>query len=606
MVNKHGISFIPVQNPYTKYKVMAPKNFIEVSFEVANKVGGIYQVLKSKNQYMQQKYGENYLTIGYYNEEQAAEDFAPREENPFEEIFEELAQNHGIKCRYGVWKVPGEPKTILIDPKNLEKPVDEIKKYLWEKHGIDSLNTGSEFDDPIKWSYSVGKLLEKIENKKDQEIVVQLHEWLSGSAQFYNDLPTVFTTHATVSGRALSNSNHNLKGMIEKNQEITNEKIEELGIKAKHQIEKESAHEAEVFTTVSQSTGKEAELLLDKKPDIILPNGLNLDEFPTLGELSHQHKKEKQKMLRFLRAYFKPYYNVDLENDPRIIFTSGRYEYRNKGLDIFIEALSKINKEEGEDLYVFIFVPSDTKREKSEVIENLSLYTELEDYIEKKIGELEDEMLNSITSSRSILQDLSESINKDRKEIENLQKNFRTKNKDKPPLTAYELNYSDDEILNKLREEGLTNSEDDRVKVVFYPKYLSVGDKMLSMNYEDAVKATTAGIFPSYYEPWGYTPVETAASGALSITTDLAGFGQYLKDKTDSRERKGIRIIERENVSDKESVDQLAEIIENISNYTKTEITERKHNARKLAQLTSWQKLGEKYIQAHKKAVDQK
>lgn len=584
---------------------MAPEKFIEVSFEVSNKVGGIYQVLKSKTSKMQDYYGENYLTIGYYDKNNAATDFAPRGENPYEYIFAELEKELGIKCRYGAWNIPGEPKTILIDPSGLKKPVDEIKKEMWEEYGIDSLNTGPDFDEPIKWSYCVGKLLQKIAKNTDQETVVQLHEWLSGPAQFYNDLPTIFTTHATVLGRALSNSDHDLNQIVE-NKTIEDQKAEELGVKPKHQVEKTSAEQADVFTTVSENTGKEAEKILGTKPDKILPNGFNVEQFPSLEELSYQHKKKKKQMKQFLRAYFKPYYDVDLENDPRILFISGRYEFRNKGIDLFIDALSEVNEKEGEEFFVFIFVPTDVKREKPEIMENLSLYDELEDYIDNKITDIKEKMLNTITSAKPLTPELEKTLEKDKQELENLENNFHAKKGQKPPLSAYELNYAEDEILERLYEKDLHNNKGDRVKVVYYPTYLSVGDKMLSMNYKDAVVASTAGIFPSYYEPWGYTPVETAANGALSITTDLAGFGQFLQEKTSKDERKGIEVLERKNKNDEDAKHELAQKIENIIDYSKTEITERKHNARRLAQMTSWEKLGKNYKEAHEKALKNK
>jgi len=151
-------------------------------------------------------------------------------------------------------------------------------------------------------------------------------------------------------------------------------------------------------------------------------------------------------------------------------------------------------------------------------------------------------------------------------------------NRTKPlPLCAFDLNYGQDEILSALWDNGLRNREQDRVKVVFYPTYLSVGDRLLSMDYNDFIVASSAGIFPSYYEPWGYTPVETAANGALSITTDMAGFGKFLQDKTEEDERKGIKVLEREGRSDEVVAEDLAEMVEDFVTYPKTEITERKH-----------------------------
>jgi glycogen(starch) synthase len=581
---------------------MAPDNLIEVSFEVANKVGGIYQVLKSKSSKMNDFYGDHYLAIGPYDEEAARSDFAPRKDHPYEDVFEELREK-GIECYYGVWTVSGSPKCILVDASGMERDVDDIKTEMWEKYDIDSIKTGRDFDEPVKWSYAVGLLIDRLEDKKlEGDTVVHLHEWLSGPAMFNFNSPKVFTTHATVLGRALSNSDFNLRGAVEEGN-VDDSKASDFGVKAKHQMEKTAAEKADVFTTVSQTTGEEAEAVLDVKPDKILPNGFNVEEYPSLEELSYNHKKKKEEFKSFLQAYFEPYYDVNLEEDPRILYTSGRYEFHNKGMDVLIEALSRINEKEGDDFFVFIFVPSDVKGEKLEVLENISLYEELEDYIDSVMPHIRENLLNSITSGEEPSAGL-EDVLKGTRKLESLEANFHTKKDKTPPLSAFDLNYDNDEILEALWEKGLKNREEDRVKVVFYPTYLSIGDKLLSMDYNDAIVASSAGIFPSYYEPWGYTPVETAANGALSITTDLAGFGQYLKENTQDYERKGIRVLERHNREEGEVADDLAEMIDEIVGYSKTEITERKHNARKLAQMTSWKKLGENYREAHEKALE--
>jgi len=579
---------------------MAPENFIEVSFEVANKVGGIHQVLKSKAGEMQKQYGDNYITVGFYNEEKATEEFAPREDHNLTQIFEKLEEK-GIKCYYGVWSIPEDPKCILVDATEMEKPIDEIKKELWEEYGINSINAGQDFDEPVKWSYAVAELVKELKKNMEGETVLQAHEWLSGPAILKSDLPSVFTTHATVLGRTLSSSDYDLVEAVEKD-DISQKLAEKKEVESKHQVEKASAEQADVFTTVSKNTGQEAEAVLNVKPDKILPNGFNVEDFPSLEELSYQHKEKKETVKEFLRAYFKPYYDVDLDNDPRILFTSGRYEYHNKGLDVFIESLSKINKREGDDVFVFILVPSDIKQQKMEVVENVSLYKELESYIDSIMPDLKKKLLNEITSGQDAEKRL-DLVEKGENELKSLQENFRAKQGDKPPVSAFDLNYPEDEILTALYQNGIRNREDDRVKVVFYPTYLSVGDRMLSMSYNDFLVASSAGIFPSYYEPWGYTPVETAANGALSVTTDMAGFGKFLLENTEEENRKGIKILERENKTEEEAAEQLSDVLEEFLSYSKTEITERKHNARRLAQLTSWEKLSKNYLEAHKMAI---
>lgn len=567
-------------------------NLVEVSFEVSNKVGGIYQVLKSKSCKMQEYYGDGYLTVGYYDEESAREDFAPRE-NPYNEIFERL-EEEGIECYYGVWDIDSKPKTILVDASGLEKDVNELKEEYWEKYDVDSIEAGNDFNDPLKWGYAVSRLIQELE--KENDFVAHLHEWLSAGPVFNVDSPTVFTTHATVLGRALSNSEYDLMNMVE-NKSVDQGLAGDLGVKEKHTFERAAAKEADVFTTVSDITGREAEQVLGVKPDKILPNGFNIEDYPSLEELSVNHKREKENVIEFIQAYFEPYYSVDLENDPRIFFTSGRYEYHNKGFDLLIEALGEVNERPGDDIFFFFFVPSGVKGPNMEVLENKSLYRELESFVDENLTNIRKNLLDAVTSNEDPLDAISKQL--DSQELESLKSNFHSKKGGRPPMNAFDLNYEGDDILEALEREGLKNRESDRAKVIFYPTYLSVGDKLLSMDYEEAVVASSAGFFPSYYEPWGYTPVETAANGALALTTDLAGFGRFLEKNTGSEDRKGIRVLDRHKFDREQAVEKLALAVEDFATYNKTEITERKHNARKLAQMTSWENLAENYRDAH-------
>lgn len=582
---------------------MPPENLVEVSYEVGNKVGGIHQVIRTKASSMKDFYGDGYFTVGYYDEEKARDEFAPRECPVYLSRVLEKLESEGIKCHCGVWRVSGSPHCILIDPEGMDRDLDEVKSRLWDEYDVDSLDAGEEFDDPVAWSYAAGRFVNELEKELEEDTVVHLHEWLSGPAMLEVSSPVVFTTHATVLGRALSNSDYDLHGAV-KDGNVPESLATDYGVSPRHQLEKAAARESDVFTTVSDFTAMEAEAVLDVEPDMVLPNGLNIAEFPSLEELSYQHKEKKDEMKEFLQAYFEPYYDIDLENDPRILFISGRYEFHNKGIDVFLDALSEVNKNEGEDFFVFFFIPSDVSGVSQEVLENMSLFQELEDYVESLIPQVRTTLLNSLTSEEDAGENLKQLVEGTAADVEPLKRSFHERMKKNPPLAAHDLNYGGDRILEKMEQEGLNNSKDDRVKVVFYPTYLSVGDKLLSMSYTDAITACSAGIFPSYYEPWGYTPVETAAHGALSVTTDLAGFGQFLVDNTDEEDRKGIRVLERDNVTYGEAVQELAGMIEDTISYSKTEITERKHNARRLAQMTSWEKLADNYVEAHEKAVE--
>ncbi|MFB6147727.1 MAG: glycogen/starch synthase, partial [Candidatus Nanohaloarchaea archaeon] len=399
---------------------MSSDNFIEVSYEAAHKVGGIYQVLKSKAGRMKDFYGDDYYTIGFYDPDSAADEFAPRECPP--ELEQLKKAENGIEIHCGVWRVEGQPKCILVDASEMEKSADEIKEELYEEHGIDSINAGQDFNEPVRWSYAAGKVVSALEQGVEGDTVVQLHEWLSGPAMMNYDAPTVFTTHATVLGRTLSNADYDLDRLIEEDA-VEDSMAEEHGVKAKHQTEKMAAGESDVFTTVSKVTGREAEAVLGVEPDMILPNGFNVREFPSLEELSYQHKKKKQEMKEFLRAYFEPYYDVDLEDDPRILFISGRYEFHNKGIDTFIDALAELNEQDGDDFFVFFFVPTDVNQVKPEVLENMSLYQELEDYVDSVTPRMRSSLIDALTSGSDPGESVKEVVEKSSGNWESLQQN---------------------------------------------------------------------------------------------------------------------------------------------------------------------------------------
>ena len=273
--------------------------FFEVSWEICNKVGGIYTVIKSKVAQMMKQYKRLYM-VGPYVAKKAAAEFQqmPPPDN-LKVIFEEL-KKEGIECYFGQWIVKGKPSTILIDFSKFMQHKDGIKSHLWDKFKIDSLSAGGDYDEPLVWSWAVGKLLEKISSSWGcPQMVGQFHEWLSGSALIYlkdKGLPvaTVFTTHATILGRTLAGSERPLYDILDKidpDQEAKN-----YGVAAKHGVEKVSAQQADVFTTVSAITGLEAEYILGRKPDHLLPNGLDFDKLPDLEEIPTKHAVYKNKI----------------------------------------------------------------------------------------------------------------------------------------------------------------------------------------------------------------------------------------------------------------------------------------------------------------------
>ncbi|MBN2251145.1 MAG: hypothetical protein JW724_03610 [Candidatus Altiarchaeota archaeon] len=585
----------------------------EASWEVCNKVGGINTVIKSKIPRIVKHYKGNYFLIGPYFPDKALREFevgVPAEK--LQKIFEEL-QKEGIICHYGKWLVPEKPKTILIDYRNYASKRDEIKARLWESCRIDSLGTEyHDYDEPMVWGEAAGRLLERIYREYDHRIVAQFHEWLSGGALLYlkrnkSPIATVFTTHATVLGRTLAGNNVDLYTILDR---IDPEKeAYRWGVAAKHQTEKASALECDVFTTVSGITGMEAKHFLKRAPDVLLYNGLDMSEYPTFEEVSIKHKLYKGKMKSFIEYLFFPYYSFDLDNT-LIYFLSGRYEFHNKGIDVFIKSLGKLNRTLKETrsrktIIACICVPRDYIRIKPEIVENRAYYFDIQESVRDNIEGAERRIVRFMISKGSVTE--KDLFNKEllfsvKKKI------FRFKRKGTPALCTHDIPGEEkDPILNAFRSEGLLNREEDRVKVVFYPTYLTGTDNLLDLDYNESILGTHLGVFPSYYEPWGYTPLETAALGVASVTSDYSGFGQYLMElaeKSKDKKDPGIYVAELFGKTEEEKTDSLYGILHRYSQYTREERIKNKIEARRLAAIADWGKLIENYLEAHRLAIE--
>ncbi len=611
-----------------------PDYLFEASFEVCNKVGGIYTVVSTKAKYMKELYGENYYAIGPYFKDKARIEFEEIElEGWSDEVIKQAVKNlskKGIKCHCGKWNVPGNVNAILVDYSSLIDAKNEIKRKLWESFKIDSLRAGWDFEEPMLWSYAVGMLIEEISKKlkdSNKTCVLHMHEWLSAFALLYlkmkkadmENIGSVFTTHATMLGRAYAHSNPNFHEEIEeglrKGKRIDESLAYKFCIEAKHQTEKKAAYLVDVFTTVSEVTADECEYILGKRPDIILPNGIDADDLHYPELLSHMHILLKRKVMNFLRGYFGPYYQINTENS-RIIFISGRYEFKNKGIDIFIKALGRVNeklKAEGEttDYFAFLLIPSATAGEREDVLENISLFRGMQNYVDELLKEMKVEILDRIATKRTLSWNsfLKEIMPEEKiSQLRKLSLSFQSRDGN-APLCPFNLAYeeSKDAIMNVLKENNLLNRKEDKIKVVFYPAYLSLSDRLLCMDYRSFLLASSAGIFPSYYEPWGYTPLEAALLGVLAVTTDLTGYGQFLikngkiKIEDDSN---GIFVLKRKGRNEEEIVESLAKEIYKILKYSKEDIGIRKQRAYMIAKLSDWRKMVKYYLEAHKKALE--
>ena len=592
--------------------MMEPDYLFEVSWEVCNKVGGIYTVITSKIGPMLSKYKDNYYAIGpYFPGKTKQDDFKEKLPPDFLKGIFDTLHNLGIRAHYGKWIVEGDPNTILIDYTGYQYKLNEYKADFWVKYKIDSLNSQyHDYDEPILWSICVGILLEEIKNAlKHKKIVAHLHEWLAGGAILYLKskdvrIGTVFTTHATILGRTLAGNRVDLYGMLDKlNPE---EQAYKFKIQAKYLTERACAQNSDVFSTVSEITGIEATHFLGKKPDILLPNGLDIEKFPTFDDASIKHKLLKNKVKKFLMYYFFPYYQFDLDNT-LCYFIAGRYEFHDKGIDVFIKALGNLNDElkkkyPEKTIVAFIWVPAAYKEVKFELLENRSYFDDIQESVTDIGEDIKDKIIYAIISKKDINEEflLGSSLLKD---VE--RKMARFAREGKPPLSTHNLyNEQNDEILKSLNQSNLTNNKEDRVKVVFYPIYLNGADQLLDLNYYEAMMACHLGVFPSYYEPWGYTPLEAGALGIASVTTDLAGFGRYIQKFADGKKNQGIYVLERLNRSDDAVINNLSKLFLEFAISSKQDRIENKLKAKKLADSADWNILAENYLKAHNLAAE--
>jgi len=584
--------------------------FFEISWETCNKVGGIFTVLSSKAKQMQKYYKGGYFLIGPYFEEKSRTVFKEEKEpEEYKNIFEQLKQE-GIVCHFGSWLIEGEPKVILIDFKNFWPQINNIKKELWDKFKIDSINSPYDFEEPVLWSWAAGNLIEKInESYKEKKIVAQAHEWLSGSAILYlknknSKVATVFTTHATTLGRTLAGNGVDLYSVI--NNIDPAEEVEKYGVKAKHEMEKTAAHIADAFTTVSQITGIEAERILGKKPDVILPNGLDMAEFPSFEEAALKHKKYRNKLRQFALYYFSPYYNIDLERT-LFYFTASRYEFHNKGLDIFIDSMGKLNEKMKKNkskktVVSFFFVPTAVNGIKPEIVEAREVFRDIKDLLEEEEEDMKENILYNVVSEKKISE---KSIFDKEYILEMKRKLLKLKSKNGPaPLSTHNISKEeDDPIVNAFKKAGLENKEEDKVKVIFYPIYLSGADGLGDLDYYQSIQACHLGIFPSYYEPWGYTPLETAALGVASLTSNLSGFGKYFYEDLRNKKIPGIYILDIENQKKEKMMEEFADILYKYTLFTKKKRIDNKIQAHKVAFSADWENFATHYIEAHNLAT---
>ncbi|EEH23253.2 glycogen [starch] synthase [Paracoccidioides brasiliensis Pb03] len=603
-----------MSSPHTPKRDIKNHVLFEIATEVANRVGGIYSVLKSKAPVTTAEYGERYTLIGPLNRssvEVEVEELTPTDPHIAATIAS--MKERGVDMIYGRWLIEGAPRVVLIDTGAGYKYLDEWKGDLWNAAGIPSPAEDSESNEAIVFGYLVAWFLgEYISRDRTRAVVAHFHEWLAGIAlpltkKRHMDVTTIFTTHATLLGRYLCAGSVDFYNNLQYFD--VDAEAGKRGIYHRYCIERAAAHSADVFTTVSHITAFESEHLLKRKPDGVLPNGLNVKKFAAVHEFQNLHSHAKDKINDFVRGHFYGHNDFDLDNT-LYFFIAGRYEYRNKGVDMFIESLARLNhqlKTSGltTTVVAFIIMPAQTSSLTVEALKGQAVVKSLRDtleMVEQGIGKRLFERCLSWKEGDNMPDEKDLITNQDRVLLR--RRLFAMKRHQLPPIVTHNMiNDAEDPVLNQLRRVQLFNHPSDRVKVVFHPEFLNSSNPVLPLDYDDFVRGTNLGVFPSYYEPWGYTPAECTVMGIPSITTNLSGFGCYMEELIENSSDYGIYIVDRRMKGVDESVNQLTNFMFEFACKSRRQRINQRNRTERLSDLLDWKRMGMEYVKARQLAL---
>jgi len=546
---------------------------VETSWEVCNQLGGIYTVIRSKAPSMVNAWGNRYCLLGPYVHNKIPAEFEPSDDYSDEFGKAVIAMRElGFIVHYGYWLVVGKPKVILLDFNNLFGQRLAVRKFvLWEKHGIDTSMYDDLVDQTIAFGEATQIFIELLVRKdiSQRPLIAHFHEWMVGTSipeLKVSGLPvsTVFTTHATQLGRFLAMNDpwfYDHLPFVDWYQESIR-----FNCLSKVLIERSAAINSGVFTTVSDVTALECVQLLGRKPDVITPNGLNIERFVALHEFQNLHTENKKLIHEFVMGHFFQNYSFDVDKT-LYFFTSGRFEFSNKGFDISIEALARLNYKMqnagiNKTVVMFFITKQPYHSISPHVLNSRGVLEEIHQTckeIEKQLGE---KLFYAVASSAEYQLPNLNAVIDDYWKLR-LHRTYQSwKNDNLPPVLTHNLVYPEhDQILNTLKKVNLLNHEYDKVKVVYHPDFISPTNPLFGMEYSQFIRGCHLGVFPSYYEPWGYTPLECIASGIPSVTSDLSGFGDYINKYMPEHDENGIYVVERRYKNFNEAAEQLADIL---------------------------------------------
>jgi len=541
----------------TENKLIKPDYIFETSWEICNMVGGIYTVVSTKANLLVKEYKDNFILIGpdVWMETRKNPDFI--EDKYLYKSWREKAESEGLKIRIGRWNIAGEPLVILVDFTPYFQNKDNIFTEFWKIYKLDSLSGQWDYAEPALFGYAAAKTIESFYNfnlSAQDKIVAQFHEWMTGTGLLYlkekvPQIGCVFTTHATVLGRCIAGNNLPLyNNLTQYNSEMM---AANFGVKSKYSLEKLSARESDAFTTVSEITALECSYFFDKKVDIITPNGFDDSFVPDNDSFGSIRKTARDKLINVAEALL----NQQLPGDSILMVNSGRYEFKNKGIDLFIDSLAKLeeNDQFEQTVVAFIMVPANQSGARKEVIDRMN----------------HPDFSNPITGEY---------------------------------LTHGLHDAEFDPILKRIKKNNIFNRPDQKVKIIFVPSYLNGDDGIFNLDYYNLLPGFDISVFPSYYEPWGYTPLESLAFHIPTITTSLAGFGRWVKNNFPDIE-KGVCVVERTDDNDDEVINKIAFCLKKFIDKTEGEKLECHQWAYKISRVALWKNLINHYFDAFSLAL---
>lgn len=534
-------------------------NFIfEASWEVCNKVGGIYTVLSTRAKTMKDKLGDGVMFIGpdVWRDKKNP---LFREDSELLAAWREKAEQDHLHVRVGRWDIPGQPIAVLVDFQPYYAIKNDIYTSLWEDFGVDSLHAYGDYDEASMFSYAAGLVVESYYNYclrgKCENVVYQAHEWMTGLGALYiqkhvPEIATIFTTHATTIGRSIAGNHKPLYEYLFAYN--GNQMAEELNVQSKHSIERETAHHVDCFTTVSEVTNRECAELLDKPADVVLPNGFEKDFVPSKAQFARKRKKAREKMREVAGALL----GMEFDDDVMIISTSGRYEFRNKGIDLYVEALNRSlrNKDLNRQVLAFVQVPGWVSCAREDLKERLASGKKYDTPLEW------------------------------------------------PLLTHWLHEMTHDQLIDYLKRYNMWNRPEDKVKVISVPCYLDGNDGIFNMPYYDILIGMDLTVYASYYEPWGYTPLESVAFHVPCITTNLSGFGMWVNQLLgkEGELADGVQVVRRTDYNHSEVADAIKDSIASYASFTPEQVEAVRANAARISDQALWKN----FIQYYNKAYD--